>query len=188
MWPEFYELVTTEPAKGRPILPPGHALLRADRGLGADTAEDAPSVRARARRRARGRRDRRRGDRQVGAGARRGCGRLRDDVAQTARNGPICRLRRQPAVADMEAYVADVRAALAARWPRRALRGVRPPRRRQPALIAGVGDRRREPATRSRRSSTARCGRSAARSPPSTASACRSATFWRCPARRRSSP
>ena len=37
MWPEFYELVTTEPAKGRPVLPQGH-LRPWFHGLTADNA------------------------------------------------------------------------------------------------------------------------------------------------------
>ena len=43
---------------------------------------------------------------------------LRDDVAQTARNGPIITFDVSLPIAAMETYVAEVRGALAARWPK----------------------------------------------------------------------
>ena len=41
MWPEYYDLVTTEPAKGRPILPPGMPYYVLVEAMGADPEGDA---------------------------------------------------------------------------------------------------------------------------------------------------
>jgi FAD/FMN-containing dehydrogenase len=46
---------------------------------------------------------------------------LRDDVAQVARNGPIATFDVGLPIDRMEAYVAEVRAALVARWPQAGL-------------------------------------------------------------------
>lgn len=88
MWPEFYELVTTEPAKGRPILPHGHPYYVLVETLGSHPDSDAERFEA------------------VLAGAleaglvsdaviamsqaeRERMWALRDDVSQVARNGPV---------------------------------------------------------------------------------------------------
>ena len=115
MWREFYELVTTEPALGRPILPYGHpfyviveakgAMIDADAerfegvlgsALEAEEIVDAVIAKSDAERRA-----------MWG---------LRDDVAQLARLGPIFTFDVSLKITAMSAYVADVRRALEDRW------------------------------------------------------------------------
>ena len=116
MWPQFYELVTTPPAAGRPILPSGHAFYVLVEALGAHPdadaarfeqvltevlegalATDAVIAKSQAER-----------DRMWA---------LRDDVRQTARDGPIVAFDVSLPIPQMEAYLAEVRAALTARWP-----------------------------------------------------------------------
>ena len=117
MWPAFYDLVTTPPAAGRPILPSGHAYYVLVEALGPDLAHDAARfeqvlsealesglVADAAVAKSQAERDR--------------MWALRDDVAQTARNGPIITFDISLPIAAMEAYVAEVAAALAVRWPR----------------------------------------------------------------------
>lgn len=116
MWPAFYDLVTTPPAAGRPILPAGHAYYVLIEALGPDLTHDAARfeqvltvalesglVADAAIAKSQAERDR--------------MWALRDDVAQTARNGPIITFDVSLPIAAMEAYVAEVREALAARWP-----------------------------------------------------------------------
>ncbi|MES2342489.1 MAG: FAD-binding oxidoreductase [Pseudomonadota bacterium] len=116
MWPAFYDLVTTPPAAGRPILPAGHTHYVLVEALGPDLAHDAARfeqvltdalesglVADAAIAKSQAERDR--------------MWALRDDVAQTARNGPIITFDISLPIAAMEAYVAEVRGALAARWP-----------------------------------------------------------------------
>ncbi len=116
MWPEFYDLVTTPPAKGRAILPPGHAHYVLVEALGADAegdldrfvavlgralengwVADAAIAKSQAER-----------DRMWA---------LRDDVGQTARDGPIVAFDIGLPIDAMEAYVARSRAELRSRWP-----------------------------------------------------------------------
>ncbi|HEX2561701.1 FAD-binding oxidoreductase [Phenylobacterium sp.] len=116
MWREFYELVTTEPAKGRPVLPHGAPFYVLVETLGADQAGDsermeraletaleaglvADAVVAKSK----AERDR------IWA--------LRDDVAQVARNGPVFTFDVSLKISDMEAYLAELKSALLARWP-----------------------------------------------------------------------
>lgn len=120
MWPEFYTLVTTEPATGRPVLPPGHAFYVLVEALGAhpeadgarfeqvlgevlerELVSDAVVAKSQAER-----------DRMWA---------LRDDVRQTARNGPIVAFDVSLPIPQMEAYLAEVRRALTARWPKAAM-------------------------------------------------------------------
>jgi FAD/FMN-containing dehydrogenase len=116
MWPEFYDLVTTPPAKGRAILPPGHAHYVLVEALGADAEGDLErfvSVLGRALEKgwvadaavAKSQAER---DRMWA---------LRDDVGQTARDGPIATFDIGLPIDAMEAYVAQTRAALRSRWP-----------------------------------------------------------------------
>ena len=116
MWPEFYELVTTPPATGRAIIPTGHAYYvlvetmgaepigdgdRFERVLGgaleSGLVEDAVIAKSQAER--------------VRMWA------LRDDVRQTARNGPIIAFDVSLPTARMDSYLGEVRAALKGRWP-----------------------------------------------------------------------
>jgi FAD/FMN-containing dehydrogenase len=139
MWPEFYELVTTEPAKGRPILPAGSPFYVLTEMLGADTAEDAP-------------RFERAVTRAFEAGwitdaviAKSGPERaqmwaLRDDVGQTQRNGPGVAFDISLPIAAMPDYLAEVRAALTKRWPNAALTVFGHLGDGNLHLVAGVGD------------------------------------------------
>jgi len=116
MWREFYELVTTHPAKAVPPLPQGHAYYVLVESLGADQEHDAERFEAtlEAAMRlgliadaaiARSERER------IGIWA------LRDDVMQTARHGMPFVFDVSLPIAAMEAYIAEVRASLSARWP-----------------------------------------------------------------------
>jgi FAD/FMN-containing dehydrogenase len=116
MWEDFYKLVTTPPAKGRPPIPHGHPYYLLVEALGGDQAEDearferaltsaledgdlvdAVIAKSQAER-----------DRMWA---------LRDDVGQLARNFPFFIFDVSLSIADMEGYVAAIRRALAARWP-----------------------------------------------------------------------
>jgi FAD/FMN-containing dehydrogenase len=115
MWPEFYELVTTAPAKGRPVLPYGHPFYVLVEAMGGDPVEDD-----------------RRFEQVLGqaledeaiadaviaqSGAERAAiWALRDDVGQTMRNAPIITFDVSLKIADMPAYVEQVRSALVRRW------------------------------------------------------------------------
>lgn len=120
MWPEFYALVTTPPALGRPILPPGSAyyvLVEAQGAAPADDAERFLAILGQAM-----------GEGLVAdavvarsASERDRMWALRDDVSQTARNGPIITFDVGLPIAEMKDYVQTVRSALAVRWPKSAL-------------------------------------------------------------------
>ncbi|MDP3489648.1 MAG: FAD-binding oxidoreductase [Phenylobacterium sp.] len=116
MWPRFYGLVTTPPAQGRAPLPSGHAYYVLVEALGGAPAQDrerfeqalaeaiaeglavdAVIAKSQAER-----------DRMWA---------LRDDVSQTARDGPIAAFDVSLGLGAMEDYVATVKAALEARWP-----------------------------------------------------------------------
>jgi len=116
MWDDYYQLVTTEPARGRPILTdryPYYVLVEVSGAdpdemqarfetvlagaLEAGDADDAVIAKTKA------------------EGARMWA--LRDDVAQTGRNRPIFTFDVSLGVRHMEAYVAGLRETLAARWP-----------------------------------------------------------------------
>jgi FAD/FMN-containing dehydrogenase len=119
MWREFYELVTTAPARGRPLFSAPHAYYVLVEAQGSDPAADAARFEAAL-------------EGALDAGliadaviARSQAERdamwaLRDDISQTARNWPIFTFDVSLRTADMEAYVAGVRAALEARWPDKA--------------------------------------------------------------------
>ena len=116
MWADFHDLVTTPPARGRPPLAGPHPFYVLIESLGGDAAEDAARFEA-----ALGEalED---GDIDDAAIARSGAERaamwaLRDDVAQTVREGPIIAFDVSLPIAAMEAYVDQVRAAYTGRWP-----------------------------------------------------------------------
>jgi FAD/FMN-containing dehydrogenase len=116
MWDDFYQLVTTEPARGRPVLEgryPYYVLVEAS---GADAAE----MEARFEAALAGALEAGEADDAVIAKSKAEAGQiwgLRDDVGQTGRNRPIFAFDVSLGVADMEAYVAGLRETLAARWP-----------------------------------------------------------------------
>jgi FAD/FMN-containing dehydrogenase len=116
MWEDFYKLVTTPPASGRPPIPHGHPYYVLVEALGGDQADDSSrferaltsalesgdlvdAVIAKSQ----AERD------QMWA--------LRDDVVQLARNFPIFVFDVSLCIADMEEYIAEIRHALAARSP-----------------------------------------------------------------------
>ena len=113
MWEDFYDLVTTAPARGRPPLPAGHAYYVLIEALGADPEPDADTFEG-----ALG------GALQAGEIAdavvaksqaeRDALWALRDDVSQVARDGPVLTFDVSLGVAQMPSYVAEVRAALKA--------------------------------------------------------------------------
>jgi FAD/FMN-containing dehydrogenase len=117
MWADFYHLVTTPPAKGRPPIPHGHPYYVLVESLGADQPADSARF-----------------ERALTAALEAGdladaviaksqlernqMWGLRDDVIQLARNFPIFGFDVSLRIADMEAYVAEVRRGLSARWPK----------------------------------------------------------------------
>jgi FAD/FMN-containing dehydrogenase len=116
MWSDFYALVTSAPAVGRPVLPHGHPFYVLVEAMGADAEADAArfeQVLAEA----------------LDAGEiadaalaksvaeRKAMWGLRDDVMQTLRNAPIFTFDVSLKISDMARYVEDVRTALLARWP-----------------------------------------------------------------------
>jgi len=140
MWPEFYTFVTTEPAKGRAPLPHGfpfyvlaemlgsHPQADAERfeavltaALEAGLVADAAIAKSEAERAA-----------MWG---------LRDDVSQPFRNGPAVTFDVSLPIPQMPAYVAQVKAALTARWPKAELTVFGHLGDGNLHLIAGVGDR-----------------------------------------------
>ncbi|MFC3070417.1 FAD-binding oxidoreductase [Phenylobacterium soli] len=115
MWADFYDLVTTPPAQGRAPLPRGAPYYVLLETLGSDAAADGERL-----------------ETVLGEALafgtitdaaiakseaeRNAMWALRDDVGQTARNGPIYAFDVSLRIGEMEAYVAQVRAALGARW------------------------------------------------------------------------
>jgi FAD/FMN-containing dehydrogenase len=139
MWPEFYDLVTTPPAAGHPVLPHGSPFYVLAEAMGSDPEDDAMRF-----------------ERVLGeamdaglvtdavlAKSRGETGKmwaLRDDVAQVMRNWPIFTFDVSLKIADMENYVGGVRAALAARWPAATLVVFGHLGDGNLHLVAGVGD------------------------------------------------
>jgi FAD/FMN-containing dehydrogenase len=117
MWPAFYDLVTTEPAKGTPPLARGYPYYVLVESLGGDEAADAERF-----------------ERVLGQALEEGLivdaviaksqaerakmWALRDDVGQVNRNGPAVTFDVSLRIADMPAYVAEIDANLRARWPK----------------------------------------------------------------------
>lgn len=116
MWPAYYDLVTTPPAVGRPVLEGRHAYYVLVESLGSDPDADADRfetllgdllsdglVADAAIAKSQAERDR--------------MWALRDDVRQTGRNAPTVTFDISLPINRMESYVAGVEAALKARWP-----------------------------------------------------------------------
>jgi FAD/FMN-containing dehydrogenase len=139
MWEEFYRLVTTAPAKGRPPIAHGHPYYVLVESLGAEQAEDSARF-----------------ERALAAALETGdladaviaksqiernqMWGLRDDVMQLARNFPIFGFDVSLRIADMEAYVAEIRQDLKARWPKSTLVVFGHLGDGNLHVIAGVGD------------------------------------------------
>jgi FAD/FMN-containing dehydrogenase len=116
MWPEFYDLVTTPPTQGQPPLARGYPYYVLVEALGGDEAADAERferILANALEaglivdavvaKSNAERDR--------------MWALRDDVGQTSRNGPPITFDVSLRIADMPAYVEEIRGKLLGRWP-----------------------------------------------------------------------
>jgi FAD/FMN-containing dehydrogenase len=116
MWADFYNLVTTPPAKGRPPLPHGHPYYVLVEALGGDEDEDNARF-----------------ERVLTAELEAGiiadatvakskgeCHQiwsLRDDVLQVARHAPIFTFDVSLSINQMEGYVAEIGERLRKRWP-----------------------------------------------------------------------
>jgi len=115
MWEDFYQLVTSPPAKGRAPILYGHPYYVLIEQLGNDEANDVALF-----------------EHVLGAaleeeiivdaviaksqGERSAIWSLRDDVAQCMRNAPIFTFDVSLPIVEMESYVADVRSRLFGRW------------------------------------------------------------------------
>jgi FAD/FMN-containing dehydrogenase len=139
LWEDFYRLVTTEPATGKPPVPYGHAYYVLIEALGGEQEEDsarfervlaaaieeggvadAVIAKSQAER-----------DRMWG---------LRDDVAQVVRNAPIFTFDVSLKLDAMESYVEEVRDGLLSRWPKSTLMVFGHLGDGNLHLIPGVGD------------------------------------------------
>ena len=116
MWASFHDLVTTDPARGRPPLEGRHPYYVLVETLGAEAVADRARLEAAL----------------EGAFAedliadaalassdtqRQTLWALRDDVAQVARSGPIITFDVSLAISAMESYVAELDAVLQMKWP-----------------------------------------------------------------------
>jgi FAD/FMN-containing dehydrogenase len=116
MWSDFYQLVTTPPAKGQAPIPHGHAYYVLIEALGGDQEEDSARFeRVLAA-------ELENGDiaDAVIAKSRDECARiwaLRDDVLQVARNAPIFTFDISLTLGKIENYITEVRDGLKSRWP-----------------------------------------------------------------------
>ena len=140
MWPEFYDLVTTPPATGRPLLPPGAAFYVLVESLGGDQAEDADRL-----------------ERALGGALeegliedavlaksqseRRRMWALRDDVGQVSRDGPVFTFDVSLKISRMQGYLDALRQSLMSRWPTASLVVFGHLGDGNLHLIIGVGDR-----------------------------------------------
>ena len=116
MWEDFYRLVTTPPAQGRPPIPFGHSHYVLVESLGGEQAEDDARF-----------------ERVLAAELENGniadavlakskgeCERmwaLRDDVAQVVRHMPFFTFDVSLGISAMDGFVSEVREALRSRWP-----------------------------------------------------------------------
>ncbi len=116
MWESFYSLVTTPPASGRPPVPHGHPYYVLVEGLGSEQASDSARF-----------------ERALETALEEGMvsdaviaknqaerdsmWALRDDVSQVVRLGAIFTFDVSLGIADMESYIGEVRAGLAAITP-----------------------------------------------------------------------
>jgi len=116
LWPEFYELTTTAPAKQRPPLPHGAALYALIDAQGPDAGQDSERfltvlgalLEARVI------------DDAViaeSAAQRQQIWAIREDVWQTRRAGPAFMFDVSLPLGEMQGYVAQLRRAIALRWP-----------------------------------------------------------------------
>lgn len=116
MWADFYKLVTSEPAKGKAPLAHGHPYYVLVESMGGDQADDSARFEKAlmAALEAGEVSDAVIAKNQAERDAMWG---LRDDVGQVVNNFPIFTFDVSLKIADMESYIAEVRAGLAAQWP-----------------------------------------------------------------------
>ena len=116
MWPEFYELVTTPPSKGRAPVPHGSPFYVLIESMGGDSAGDAARFQSAFEKAVE---DGLVADAVVAQSQAEvtAIWALRDDVMQTARWGLPFAFDVSLPIADMQAYVERVKADLRARWP-----------------------------------------------------------------------
>ncbi len=116
MWADFYKLVTTEPAKGKAPLAHGHPYYVLVESMGGDQADDSARFEKAlmAALEAGEVSDAVIAKNQAERDAMWG---LRDDVGQVVNNFPMFTFDVSLKIADMESYIAEVQAALAAKWP-----------------------------------------------------------------------
>jgi FAD/FMN-containing dehydrogenase len=116
MWPEFYEVTTTPPARNTPPLPYGHAVYVLMESLGADAEADAARL------------EQTLGDAleqgliddaviAKSEAERRGMWAIREDPWQTRRYGPCVDFDVSLPIVEMPAYVQETRRVLAERFP-----------------------------------------------------------------------
>lgn len=116
MWEDFYKLVTSEPAKGRPPIPHGHPYYVLIESMGGNQEEDSARFEAALTQAL---------EQGIASDAviaknqteRDGMWALRDDVAQVVNNYPMFTFDVSLRIADMESYIAEIREAFAAKWP-----------------------------------------------------------------------
>jgi FAD/FMN-containing dehydrogenase len=144
MWPEFYAFVTTQPAKGRAILPRGSAYYVLVEMLGAHPDADAERFEAVL---AQTLEDGVVSDAVIAKSQaeRDAIWGLRDDVSQPFRNGPAFTYDISLPISEMPDYVAKVRADLTARWPKAELTVFGHLGDGNLHLVAGVGAREAKP-------------------------------------------
>jgi len=139
MWGDFYRLVTTPPAQGKPPLPQDHSYYVLIEALGGDQADDS----ARFERVLAGELESGTATDAVIAKSKAECGRiwaLRDDVLQAWRIAPVFTFDVSIPIGEMESYVSEVQAALTAKWPETKLMIFGHMGDGNLHFIAGVGD------------------------------------------------
>ena len=120
MWEDFYRLVTTPPALGRPPLPYGHSYYVLVEALGGDQADDT----ARFERVLTAELEKHEIADAVLANSKAECDRLwalRDDVQQVWRLAPVFIFDVSLRIGEMESFAREVREALLSCWPTAAL-------------------------------------------------------------------
>lgn len=120
MWEDFYKLVTTDPAKGKPIIAHGHPYYVLVESMGGDQEADSARFEAAMMEALEA------GEISDAVIAKSQAERdamwaLRDDVGQVVHTYPMFTFDVSLGIADMESYIAEVRKGLAAKWPQSSL-------------------------------------------------------------------
>jgi FAD/FMN-containing dehydrogenase len=120
MWEDFYKLVTSEPAKGKPIIAHGHPYYVLVESMGGDQEADSARFEAAMMEALEA------GEISDAVIAKSQAERdamwaLRDDVGQVVHTYPMFTFDVSLGIADMESYIAEVRKGLAAKWPQSSL-------------------------------------------------------------------